>query len=134
MDINYSIETDYSRDVLLALLSDPEFVVRTFLPVKEIKKEDENFYSITLPGTLRDIKLTARYINNGETITLIVNLVRPKGVGKMIIKPEDRRIDVKGTSSIITDPVLAFAMNRNFNKLKKEINEIFRLERIKRKI
>ncbi|BBG27961.1 STK_08120 family protein [Sulfuracidifex tepidarius] len=134
MDVNYTIETDYSKDVVLALLSDPEFTIKTFLPVKEIKKESENLYSVTLPGTLGNVKMTTRYVNNGDTITLIVNLIRPKGVGKMMIKPEDKRIDIKGTSSIWTDPILAISMNRKVSKLKKEINEILRLERIRRKI
>ncbi|BBG25170.1 hypothetical protein IC006_2505 [Sulfuracidifex tepidarius] len=134
MDVNYTIETDYSKDVVLALLSDPEFTIKTFLPVKEIKKESENLYSVTLPGTLGNVKMSTRYVNNGDTITLIVNLIRPKGVGKMMIKPEDKRIDIKGTSSIWTDPILAISMNRKVSKLKKEINEILRLERIRRKI
>ncbi|MUN29138.1 STK_08120 family protein [Sulfuracidifex metallicus] len=134
MDVQYTLDVEYSKDVLLAVLSDPDFVIRTFLPEKETKKEEENLYSVTMPGTLGKMRAIVRYVNNSESITLIMNFQKPKGVGKMIIKPEDRKIMITGSASIVTDPVLSFSMNRKMSKLKKEINEIIRLERIRRKI
>ncbi len=134
MKVNYEITTQYRRQEMMRVFEDPELTLKTFLPLKEMEKLEDRFYKVTIRRSLGKLSFTVRYINNGEKITLIVNFIRPKAVGRMEISFEDNKILVEGSASITTDPVILFQMNRRMDRLKSEINELIRMERIKRKL
>ena len=134
MRIVKEIKTSQDMDVVFQIFSDPAFTIPKLLPgITSIKTEGEKFEAEGKVLTF-SYKATGRVYVGVDEIRYIYDT--NKGNGTVLIKKKD-----ENTLQIVMEHDSNFyallgkrAVSSNLDKLAENIDEIIRLERIKRKI